>query len=543
MKSSIHILTALMFIGAFLSGCAGSPDEISDMPENTDPGIYVRLTMAMDLSTRSNPAGGEDGDGREEGVRNENRIESLAFFVYNHKDGVNAPDETPIRKAVFYEDLRLEPGSDGTVSYVAKLNDYNFTEGDRVVVALNLDRPIQFPSNLGEVKRLPVANAWHQGTSLSTYSHFTMSTASSGVDDGKVVFEGHDGTEGNPYVVRAEVERLAARVDLMFDNENIAPQKDELVYFVKGDRSDALMEEKSKVCVTHVAVVNSMLEPSWLLKHVSEGMSEDKSCLASLKVCGDELTDGFGYPQNYVVEPLTELKGNVSEAQSSSWFGKSSAAYIRENTETFFDQSCSIGNFLKDDLLIENCGDSGFDKKMTLAYSFENTHHMEDAGSEHVTGLVYRAIYVPSSVYSDISVSEIDGNYKKGDDFWRYSPTSVAMNRTELYFSTEQAALGYRDQHPEDRADVSYYKGGVCYYNLWIKHANVDGGNTKDFPSGEGGSLWPMEYGIVRNNIYRVGVSFTGIGTPKPEIREPKQIETRIYTRKWNFRRQPVIIM
>ena len=51
------------------------------------------------------------------------------------------------------------------------------------------------------------------------------------------------------------------------------------------------------------------------------------------------------------------------------------------------------------------------------------------------------------------------------------------------------------------------YTDGICYYTYWIRHAD-DGDPTK---------ISPMEYAIVRNNIYQLDVnSVSGIGGTEP---------------------------
>ena len=82
-------------------------------------------------------------------------------------------------------------------------------------------------------------------------------------------------------------------------------------------------------------------------------------------------------------------------------------------------------------------------------------------------------------------------------------------------------------------AEITKFADGICYYNVWLRHANVDSNPHLTFP---------MEYGIVRNNIYRVGVSkVTGPGTPSPSKDGPEHIYLRIFAREWNLRTQPPI--
>lgn len=52
-----------------------------------------------------------------------------------------------------------------------------------------------------------------------------------------------------------------------------------------------------------------------------------------------------------------------------------------------------------------------------------------------------------------------------------------------------------------------------------------------------------MEFGTVRNHIYRVGFGFRGPGTTHIDIKKPEQHVAELYVREWNFRRLGSIIM
>ena len=70
--------------------------------------------------------------------------------------------------------------------------------------------------------------------------------------------------------------------------------------------------------------------------------------------------------------------------------------------------------------------------------------------------------------------------------------------------------------------------GFVCYYNLWLRHYNDEKADPQE--------AYPMEYATVRNNIYRVSISFNGPGDPEPTMRDPDTMQARIFVRKWNLR-------
>lgn len=261
-----------------------------------------------------------------------------------------------------------------------------------------------------------------------------------------------------------------------------------------------------------------MLAPSYTLKHVSDG--KDTSALL---VCGDETTSA-GVATNYVVEPSTLLKtGDVADAMLGTWYGDSRASYLRGNTAAF--NAGAIVPLLGEALPVA-VPDGPETSFLTLAYANENT--VTDAQADDwrfVTGLAFRAVYRPARIYTDAACSASVAPERGGSTFWLVRPTRQEMREEDcLYFTTESAARAYASAHPELLATVTGYEGGVCYYNLWLRHAG-------DLP------------GIVRNNIYRVGLSFTGPGEPQPEITIPKYVESRIFVRKWNFRPQGEILM
>lgn len=82
---------------------------------------------------------------------------------------------------------------------------------------------------------------------------------------------------------------------------------------------------------------------------------------------------------------------------------------------------------------------------------------------------------------------------------------------------------------------VDYYKDGICYYPYWIKH--VDNNNAKE--------MGIMEFGIVRNNVYKLAVStISGIGAPTDKIDPENPDETtdafisvKVEVKAWTVRK------
>ena len=192
-------------------------------------------------------------------------------------------------------------------------------------------------------------------------------------------------------------------------------------------------------------------------------------------------------------------------------------------------------------------------KAITITYAQENTHHEsiqvtrtegENSypASDYLTGLLFRAQYKPGKVFTsgNIAADDASKSYTTGDDFWlfRYVGNehegSEVAEKYNLYFASEESLNEYIATLPAGgEYETAKYTKGICYYNIWIKHANIDGSDEN----------FPMKYGIVRNNIYRISLEFNGIGQPTPEITEPYNITSRIFVVKWNFRPQDEIVM
>jgi len=93
-----------------------------------------------------------------------------------------------------------------------------------------------------------------------------------------------------------------------------------------------------------------------------------------------------------------------------------------------------------------------------------------------------------------------------------------------------------------DDYNIAYYDGGVCYFPYWIQHAN----------NGDDAFLGPMEYCIVRNNVYQLAVTgVKALGDPLPFLDpentpgESKQVylSVQIYVKNWVVRKNEGIIL
>lgn len=518
-----------------VSSCSDERGADDPVTPADDRATYVRLLITVPVSSRANPSGGEDGDGLEPGIRHENEIEDLTLFFYRDptRQGLALPSNTPFESKAYLSGASLTTVSDNTVTGVYRVDDYLPVDGDRVLVVANMG-DLTAIGTLGDLRDHLVEDPWKSADKIADYKRFAMATASNDPDDGIVAVKTHSGSSEDPFSVAVKIERTAARIDIWFNNATNNGDG-ELLYDVKptagGDGAAVAM-----VHVTNILPINVMQSPTYTFKRVTA----TSSVSGDIVYCGVENTDeSTDIPSNYVIEPHTTAKSadmKEDALELVEWYGDTRAAYVRLNYSSLFDDDNSISSYFAGDELHQfTQAGYDFDSYVTLAYANENTQDMSLHDSRFITGLLFKAVYEPTTVYSDGEATVKDSrDYALGQTFWRYSPSRQDVIEGDcLYFSNEEAVKAYAAAHPEDIAQITCFDGGICYYNLWLRHANADKTDPHE--------TCPMEYGTVRNNIYRVGISFTGAGDPTPVLREPNNINARIFVRKWNFRPQPVI--
>lgn len=537
---SISLWAIALLVGACFTACTFHEDVDASMcTQQEEQYIKLMVQLPTDNTTRAaTPTAGEDGDGREGGVRHENELKNVMIFVIRHVDKLNAPAATPFLYKGYLDDTSplWEDKSYG-VDIKFKTGTYIPQENDKVIIVANAGSFLNVINNLGQLRNFGSLNeykSWHNGASLADNDMFVMSSAYSGGDDGLVHMTSHEGTLDDPYISTLSIQRAAARIDFMYNNTDnlvgVAPYN-ELIYNVHTDPENLSSPTLATVHLENIIPVNLMQQSSYLIKRVTTTDAISSAVQYGALETGSSTTK----PSTYVIEPHTlDKESMVTDGTLNGWYGATRAKTVCDNINTYLTSSTSITNYMLTNTAQAELG--YFTHYMTLAYTNENTQSKEKHDPNFMTGLMVKAIYEPKTVYTDGAATVVDGinNYATGHTFWRYSPTNTLMaEKDSKYFENLAAAEAYKTAHPEDLAEIEMYTNGVCYYTIWLRHANIEEDPHLTFP---------MEYGIVRNNIYRVGVEkFTGPGTALPVMNGPEHLYLRIFVRKWNLRVQPVI--
>ena len=537
-----------LLIVSLATGCA--QEDIGTTPHEGDGASvssYVSLSFVSSQSapTRSNPTGGETGDGQEKGQANENEINSAVAFFYQGNNGVNSDGTTPIMAvAAFKVGNYTEPGNgiDRTYTTIPQQVDLdNGTYNVLVVANPGADWWTGQSLTLADVRNHIQTTAWT--VSESGYSDFVMTSAA----DATLTLNSNP--ESDPAKTTVDVERMAARLDYKAD----APY----------NCTDPAYTGAT-VKITGAALVNNLTAGSYLLKRVAPTVDGVPTYL------GNETADKNGVATNYVLDPWTT---NKSKNLYGTWFNSGSSD---PNWWTGYVQP---GTSVSD----------GAETWQRIGYTLENTTAAEEAGNRYTTGVVFKATFHPKGVanYQDGATFFALGShlfasmedmmtYVYGADFSQFD---AKINGCNDWAAVKNFAASLLDNDPsgyksflqgQDEAqdlarvkvslkwsaymfskcgysaslNVTYkveldqngivtrnalqsygvrtYEDATCYYTWWVRHSNDNNDETKGI----------MEYAIVRNNIYKLTVnSIYSLGGDVPG--EDENIILDVYVNDW----------
>ena len=555
-----------LLMASLAAGCA--QEDIGTVPTGgggMSASSYVSFSFAspQGASTRSNPTGGEIGDGLETGQANENAITSAVAFFYQgtEQEGVNSAGNIPIKAAVTFSRANYtEPGNgiDRTYTTAAKQVDLeNGTYNVIVVANPGTDWWTGRSLKLADVRDYIQTTAWT--ASESGYSNFVMTSAA----DATLTLNSNP--EDNPATAEVNVERMAARLD----------------YKTTGTYTcDDPAYPGATVEITGAALVNNLTAGSYLLKRVAADVNG-----TNLSYLGNETPDA-GVQTNYVLDPWTAVKtsannsftigGETKTAEDlyGEWFGNISqdpnywAAYVQLGTEVTV----------------------GTETWQRIGYTLENTTAAEEAGKRYSTGVVFKAKFHPQGV----------ANYTDGETFFEYGTkiyasmenmmknfygskfdeldalitncttwgdvkqfiTSTLLTNDPSGYNKYLEGLAEGKNDTETVADASSltwsnymlnecgyskdengkvvldqngkvtrialkpygtrtYEDATCYYTWWVRHSNDNDDTKKGI----------MEYAIVRNNIYKLTVkSVYSLGG---EVPDDESLIVDVYVNDW----------
>lgn len=359
MKTITLSLLALLLVMSFAS-CAS--DTTSDLPlPSKDMKAYLQVKVTVEGSgdTRASraatgPQGGEEGDGREQGINHENEVNSLTVLLYESDKEDIAEADAKIDYVYTFTGLKSSSSTSG-VTYTTgprEIDPVIVGKSYHVLVIANAgDMTSRCKGKkISEIRDMQMDKVCTRNDVIANFTDFVMSSKT----DAKIDFSGKSGsgtgTESDPYMVDVNIERLAARIDIIptaaFDGTSQG------YYYNVMDGTNVIGGFK----LESVTPTNVMTKGEYLIKRVSS----DKD-VSSVTYFGLEAKDADNKATNYVVCPWTKDRAGLTLAKAE---GPASLYNVQEVAST---------------------------KSYILDYVMENT--TTDNAGDYSTGLIFKGKY------------------------------------------------------------------------------------------------------------------------------------------------------
>ena len=354
MKTITLSLLALLLVMSFAS-CAS--DTTSDLPlPSKDMKAYLQVKVMVEGSgdTRASraakgPQGGEGGDDREPGINNENDVNSLTVLLYKSGKDDLSDDNAIIDYVYTFTNLKKEKtptsGSDATYTTVPKEIDASIVgKNYHVIVIANADDMTSRckGNKISEIRDLQMSKVCTRDADITKFSNFIMSSKK----DATIDFT-KEGSETDPYVVNVDIERLAARIDIIPNATYDGTGKG--YYYNVMDGTNVVGGFK----LESVTPTKVMTSGEYLIKRVSSDVA-----VSSVTYFGLEAKDADNKATNYVVCPWTKDRAGLTLAKAegpASLYNVQEVAstksyildYVMENTTTNNTEANSTGLIFK----------------------------------------------------------------------------------------------------------------------------------------------------------------------------------------------------
>lgn len=353
MKTITLSLLALLLVMSFAS-CAS--DTTSDLPlPSKDMKAYLQVKVTVEGSgdTRASragegPKGGEEGDGKETGTNHENDVNSLTVLLYKSDKDDLSNDDAIIEYVYTFTNLKkvaTSSGKDATYTTVPKEIDAAIVDKNyHVIVIANADDMTSKckGQKIKDVRDLQMSKVCTRDADITKFSNFIMSSKK----DATIDFS-KEGSETNPYLVDVDIERLAARIDIIptatYDDTGKG------YYYNVMDGTNVVGGFK----LESVTPTKVMTSGEFLIKRVSPDAAVSKVTYYG----EEEMNPTTKASTNYVVCPWTKNRTGLtlSNAEGSISYNVQKVAssksyildYVMENTTTDNKEDYSTGLIFK----------------------------------------------------------------------------------------------------------------------------------------------------------------------------------------------------
>ncbi|HRN20253.1 MAG TPA: fimbrial protein [Prevotella sp.] len=325
--------------------------------------LQVKVTVEGSGDTRASrattgPQGGEDGDVREKGINKENDVNSLTVLLYkSDKDDLSEADATIDYVYTFTNLNKVTTSSGGNVTYTTVPREIDASivgKNYHVIVIANADDMTSRckGKKISEVRDLQMSKVCTRDADITKFSNFIMSSKKDATIDFTT-----EGSETDPYQVTVDIERLAARIDII--PNATYDDTDKGYYYNVMDGTNVVGGFK----LESVTPTKVMTSGEYLIKRVSSN-----AAVSAVTYFGQEVMDPTTKAStNYVVCPWSKDRTGLTLSNAE---GPASLYNVKETTST--STAVEVASYILD-------------------YVMENT--TTDNKEDNSTGLIFKGKY------------------------------------------------------------------------------------------------------------------------------------------------------
>lgn len=367
MKSIIRSLLALLLVMSFAS-CASDNTCDSPMP-NKDMKTYLQVKVTVDGcgDTRAsradeddkyhfteNPSGGEDGDGDDVGEINERTVTNLNLLLYSSSKNDMSDDDAIIEKVIYFQHFSTASGGNSKIwqSSPIQINNEIIQKNYHLLAVANAgDMTSEWQGKiLKDIRdKLIMDVCTRDDADITKSSNFLMSS----LKDAQLTPDGHIGSQEDPYIVNVDIERLAARIDIMpnaycQENKKTTPR----TYTYNYNVTDASNNVIGGFVLESVMPYNDLTSGEYLIKRVTDGNDQN-----TVNYISKETEDANHNSTNYVICPWTNSRTGV--------------AYRHEKKSITDWESMTFSDFYKTKKADKSHGKDNDNEKATTPYNYK----------------------------------------------------------------------------------------------------------------------------------------------------------------------------
>ena len=485
----MKLLTNILLTGAcalLLSACSAGSDSGDDLTPPNVSNNYINLAITVssgsNAATRGVPTGGEDGDGREAGFDHENAITGITLLLYQDAAGINTAGNPTIDFVAFYPVTKTTKGADPieatyeTGNQLVPHNSIDFTKTYHAIVVANADLRSSVTAGsttLNDIRNLTLSTIYNgsEQKPADQCGNFVMSSE----QDQTLAFSGAGITDaaGDYYYDMTTtpilIERMAARIDFWSAKSNgYKTSAENPAYTVPGYEYN-VAGSTDKFVVTGIVPFNlTNLHSTYGEEYLIKQCRTDISDASTLSYLASEDT------HEYVMDPKTTAK---------------------TGTETLNSSLERVYTLTGDGSKLENS-------------SYNPYYHSVEA----MHG---------SAARKDIN----DGVADRENVVVAYPMENTISTTSKLYYyATGIAIIGYYYVNGNGTGTRYVYLGYLRHVGESTNY-DIQPYTTPLATTDEMGGTTPMNFGIVRNNIYRVSIN---------SIDQKGSVELAIKVKKWD---------